>query len=76
MWPHGTTHLKFLKHGEIFNNLICTLLDSVQRVCSAAEEATWLQDGRLQAGGETAAGRDGQDEGILGRNSKCKSREK
>ena len=51
-----------------------TLLGSVQRVCSAAEEAAWLQGGSLQAGGETVARGDGQDEGVLGRNSQCKSR--
>lgn len=36
-----------------------TLLGSVQGVCSAAEEAAWLQDGSLQAGGESVAGGDG-----------------
>lgn len=51
---------------------ITTWIGSVQRVCSAVEEAAWLQDGGIQTGSEDAAGRDGQDEGVLGRNSQCK----
>lgn len=44
---------------------------SVQGICSASEETARLKGDSLQAGGETPAGGDGQDEGVLGGNSQC-----
>ncbi len=35
------------------------LLGPVQGICSAIKETTWIQDGSLQASGETVARGDG-----------------